>query len=49
TSDSGTKFVAYLTPHVRLDVGDSVHVSVDAEKVHVFEPGQNGRNVTLAQ
>jgi multiple sugar transport system ATP-binding protein len=48
TSNSGTKFVAYLAPHVKVDVSDSVHVSVDVEKVHVFEPGPTGRNVTLA-
>ncbi|HUT29016.1 MAG TPA: sn-glycerol-3-phosphate ABC transporter ATP-binding protein UgpC [Sedimentisphaerales bacterium] len=48
TSGSGTKFVAYLTPHVKLDIAESVQVSLDPEKVHVFEPGQTGRNVTLA-
>ena len=45
---SGQKFVAGIDPHVRLETNDKVKIYFDLEKIHIFEPGQTGRNITLS-
>jgi multiple sugar transport system ATP-binding protein len=48
TSSSGLKFIANLDPHIAVDVDQQVTMYVDIFKAHVFEPGETGKNVTLA-
>ena len=48
TSSSGLKFIANLDPHTAIDVDQKVTMYVDILKVHLFEPGETGKNVTLA-
>jgi multiple sugar transport system ATP-binding protein len=49
TTQTGAKFVAYLDPHTKLRVRDMVAMYIDLEKVHIFEPGETGKNVTLSE
>jgi len=46
-SSSGEKFIANIDPHVRIDRGQDVTMYVDIEKVHIFQPGDAGENVSL--
>jgi multiple sugar transport system ATP-binding protein len=46
---SGQKFVAGIEPHARLETNDKVKMYFDLEKIHIFELGQTGRNVTLSE
>ncbi|MGA2916821.1 MAG: sn-glycerol-3-phosphate ABC transporter ATP-binding protein UgpC [Sedimentisphaerales bacterium] len=48
TSSSGLKFIANLDPHTAVDVDQRVTMYVDISKAHIFEPGETGKNVTLA-
>ncbi len=48
TSSSGLKFIANLDPHTAVDVDQRVTMYVDISKAHVFEPGETGKNATLA-
>jgi multiple sugar transport system ATP-binding protein len=45
---SGQKFIAGIDPHTRLKMNDNVKLYFDLEKIHIFEPGETGRNVTLS-
>jgi multiple sugar transport system ATP-binding protein len=45
-TDDGSSFVANRGPHVRLKVGKVVKMYIDVEKVHLFQPGRTGKNVT---
>ena len=49
TSETGPGFVAGINRHVGLKIGDSVVMHLDLEKVHIFEPGEMGKNVTLCE
>ncbi len=42
---SGQKFVANIEPSVSINMNDNVQMYVDAENVHIFEPGETGKNV----
>jgi len=46
TSD-GVDFVANIDPHVKLKTDDEVQMFIDIEKVHIFEMGETGVNLTL--
>ena len=48
THPSGQKFIAGLDPHTTLLVNDAVKMYIDLEKIHIFEPEETGRNVTLS-
>jgi multiple sugar transport system ATP-binding protein len=48
TSNTGTKFIANTDPHIEINVQDVVKVHIDSEKIHIFEPGEAGRNITLS-
>ncbi|NIA31506.1 MAG: TOBE domain-containing protein, partial [Actinobacteria bacterium] len=43
----GTRFIANIDPHIAFKVGDSVRMHIDVEKIHIFELGDIGRNITL--
>ena len=43
----GHKFTACVDSHVKLEVGSSMEMYFDAEKAHIFEVGDTGKNVSL--
>jgi multiple sugar transport system ATP-binding protein len=45
---TGTTFVACVNPDIKLKPADIVKMHIDPEKIHIFEPGETGKNVTLA-
>jgi ABC-type sugar transport system ATPase subunit len=45
---AGEKFVACLNPDIKLKPAGTVKMHIDTEKTHIFEPGETGKNVTLA-
>jgi multiple sugar transport system ATP-binding protein len=48
THSAGQKFIAGIDPHTTLEVNDNVKLYFDLEKIHIFEPQETGRNVTLS-
>lgn len=48
TNNTGTKFIANTDPHIEINVQDVVKVHIDSEKIHIFEPGEAGKNITLS-
>ena len=48
THPSGQKFIAGIDPHTTLLVNDAVKMHIDPERIHIFEPEETGRNVTLS-
>lgn len=47
TGRSGQKFIANLDPYTAIGVDDQVMIYINTEKVHIFEPGEIGQNVSL--
>lgn len=47
TGRSGQKFIANLDPYTAIGVDDQVMIYINTEKVHIFEPGEMGQNVSL--
>jgi len=45
---SGQKFIAGIEPHIRFEINDKVKMYLNIEKIHIFEPGVTGKNVTLS-
>jgi len=48
TNDTGQRFIVNIEPHTKLNVNDVVKVHVDADKTHVFEPGQTGKSIAYS-
>jgi len=48
THPAGRKFIAVFASRTNFKTNDNVKVYLDIEKIHIFEPGQTGRNVTLS-
>jgi multiple sugar transport system ATP-binding protein len=46
---TGQKFIAGIDPHTRLEINGKVKLYFDLDKIHIFETGQTGRNVTLSE
>jgi len=46
-TSSNQKFIANIDPHVKIEVGQKITMYLDLEKIHIFEPGEKGKNVTL--
>jgi multiple sugar transport system ATP-binding protein len=46
-SRSGHKFIANLDPHITVDMDEQITIYVNTEKVHIFEQGEAGRNISL--
>jgi multiple sugar transport system ATP-binding protein len=42
------KFIAGIDPHTKLQTNNEVKMYIDSERIHIFEPGEAGRNVTLS-
>ena len=45
TTAIGNKFTASVDSHVKIGVGSSIEMYFDAEKAHIFEIGDTGKNV----
>lgn len=43
----GSKFIANLNPKAQVEVGQTADVLIDIERVHIFEPGDKGKNIAL--
>ncbi|MFC1792540.1 ABC transporter ATP-binding protein [Planctomycetota bacterium] len=48
THSTGQKFITVIDPHTTLKVNDNVKLYLDIEKIHIFEPEETGRNITLS-
>jgi multiple sugar transport system ATP-binding protein len=48
THTSGQKFVVSIDSKTKLQVNSEVKMYIDPERIHFFEPGETGRNVTLS-
>ncbi|MHC4323046.1 MAG: ABC transporter ATP-binding protein [Planctomycetota bacterium] len=48
TDPSGQKFIAGIDSHTKLQAKNAVKMYIDTERIHIFEPEENGRNVTLS-
>ncbi|MCK4292114.1 MAG: ABC transporter ATP-binding protein [Planctomycetes bacterium] len=44
---AGDRFIVSIDPHIDVKPGDGAKIRIDPEKVHIFEPGPGGKNVTL--
>lgn len=44
----GYKFIASIAPYTKLRANDTLQMHIDLDKVHIFEPGETGKNVTLS-
>ena len=44
---TGLQFTINLDPHTSIKTGDCIDVYVDTAKIHIFEPGENGKNLAL--
>lgn len=47
-TEDGVKFIANIDPHISIKVDDALVMYVNVKKIHIFEPGDTGRNVTLS-
>ncbi len=47
TAANGQKFIANLDPHIAIAMDQQVQMYVDSDKVHIFEPGDTGLNISL--
>jgi len=48
TSNSGMKLIVNADTHIKTHMHDVLKVHVDCEKLHIFEPGEAGKNITLS-
>ncbi len=48
THATGQKFIAGIDSHTKLQTKDAVKIYVDLERIHIFEPEETGRNMTLS-
>ena len=47
TASNGQKFIANLDPHVDITMNQRITMYLDTVKVHIFETGETGSNVSL--
>lgn len=47
TADNGQKFIANLDPHIDIQMDQQVEMFMDIDKIHIFEPGDTGKNMKL--
>jgi multiple sugar transport system ATP-binding protein len=45
---NGKKFVACVGPYTKLKANDAVKLYIDIEKIHIFESGETGKNITIS-
>jgi multiple sugar transport system ATP-binding protein len=49
TAGNKQKFIANIDPHIDIAMGQQIKISVNLDKIHIFEPGDAGKNITLNQ
>ncbi|MHC4727430.1 MAG: ABC transporter ATP-binding protein, partial [Planctomycetota bacterium] len=47
-NNNGNKFVACIDPYTKLKVNDAVKIYIDLEKIHIFDSGETGKNITIS-
>ena len=47
TCGSGEKFIVNVDPHLELKIDETVTMHIDSEHIHIFEPGDTGKNITF--
>ncbi len=47
TTRADEKLVANIDPHTRMNVDEKVTIYIDINKIHIFEPGDAGKNICL--
>jgi multiple sugar transport system ATP-binding protein len=47
TAQTGEKFIANVDPHITMAVDERVTMYVNTNKLHLFEPGDTGKNVCI--
>ena len=48
SDNTGVKFIVNTDPHIEIRVNDMVKAHIDSEKIHIFESGESGKNITLS-
>jgi len=48
TNQAGDKFIVGITPYATFKVNDTVKMYIDLEKIHIFEPGESGKNIIIS-
>ncbi len=46
-TSNGVRFVVNTDPHSKFKIGDTLRMYFDITKVHLFEPGNTGRNLNI--
>ena len=47
TTKDDAQFIATIDPHIRMQIEEKLTMYVDINKVHIFEPGDMGKNIFL--
>ncbi|MCK4628959.1 MAG: sn-glycerol-3-phosphate ABC transporter ATP-binding protein UgpC [Sedimentisphaerales bacterium] len=47
TCGTGEKFIVNVDPHLELKIDETVIMHIDSEHIHIFEPGDTGKNITF--
>ena len=47
TDNAGQKFIANIDPHIDIKIDEKINVYIDVNKIHIFEPGDTGLNISL--
>jgi multiple sugar transport system ATP-binding protein len=47
TARGGEKVIASVNPHTKIEMDETLTMYVDTEKIHLFEPGDTGKNIGL--
>ena len=45
TARDDVQFIATIEPHIRMQIEEKITMYVDINKVHIFEPGDMGKNI----
>jgi multiple sugar transport system ATP-binding protein len=48
TNRNGKKFIVCIDPYTKLRANDAVKMYIDLEKIHIFESGETGKNITIS-
>ena len=48
SDNTGVKFIVNTDPHIEIRMNDMVKAHIDSEKIHIFESGESGKNITLS-
>ncbi len=47
TAANGQKFIANIDPYIDIAMDQQINMCVNIDKIHVFEPGDAGKNITI--